>query len=329
MCTIYEIAKRCGVSTTTVSRVLNHHPYVSEEKRQLILQVMEEMEYTPSSAARTLRSHQTKTIAVSVPAVDHPFFAQLIKGISKEALDQGYKAIVLQTFYQEALELEGLQLLKRKEVDGVILGALENQWEKIEPFLTNGPIVMANEYHQTANIPIIGYDEREAAYKAVDYLIRSGRKSIGFCFDTESSEAQKQRKQGYLDALSAHGLPLQVDWLFGEAFTIEDGFRLMDVIHHMTNAPDAIFTGNDQVAAGLIKQAISYGYQIPKDLAVIGYDNQDICEVTAPTITTIDIPIVELGQRSLQQMIALLQDQKPLQREHIQLPTRLVTREST
>lgn len=188
---------------------------------------------------------------------------------------------------------------------------------------------MANEYHQTANIPIIGYDEREAAYKAVDYLIRSGRKAIGFCFDTESSEAQKQRKQGYLDALSAHGLPLQDDWLFGEAFTIEDGFRLMDVIHHMNNAPDAIFTGNDQVAAGLIKQAISYGYQIPEDLAVIGYDNQDICEVTAPTITTIDIPIVELGQRSVQQMIALLQDQKPLQREHIQLPTRLVTREST
>lgn len=97
----------------------------------------------------------------------------------------------------------------------------------------------------------------------------------------------------------------------------------------MKEAPDAIFTGNDQVAAGLIKQAISYGYQIPKDLAVIGYDNQDICEVTAPTITTIDIPIVELGQRSVQQMIALLQDQKPLQREHIQLPTRLVTREST
>ncbi|CAL8901556.1 MULTISPECIES: LacI family DNA-binding transcriptional regulator [Bacillus] len=329
MCTIYEIAKRCGVSTTTVSRVLNHHPYVSEEKRQLILQVMKEMEYTPSSAARTLRSHQTKTIAVSVPAVDHPFFAQFIKGISKEALDQGYKAIVLQTFYQESLELEGLQLLKRREVDGVILGALENPWEKIEPFLTNGPIVMANEYHQTADIPIIGYDEREAAYKAVDYLIQSGRKSIGFCFDTESSEAQKQRKQGYLDALSAHGLPLHDDWLFGEAFTIEDGFRLMDVIHDMKNAPDAIFTGNDQVAAGLIKQAISYGYQIPKDLAVIGYDNQDICEVTAPTITTIDIPIVELGQRSVQQIIEILQDQKPLQREHIQLPTQLVTREST
>lgn len=133
MCTIYEIAKRCGVSTTTVSRVLNHHPYVSEEKRQLILQVMKEMEYTPSSAARTLRSHQTKPL-LCLFQLWTILFAQLIKGISKEALDQGYKAIVLQTFYQEALELEGLQLLKRKEVDGVILGALENTWEKIEPF---------------------------------------------------------------------------------------------------------------------------------------------------------------------------------------------------
>ena len=83
----------------------------------------------------------------------------------------------------------------------------------------------------------------------------------------------------------------------------------MDLIQRMPDAPDAIFTGNDQVAAGLIKQAISYGYHIPKDLAVIGYDNQDICEVTAPTITTIDIPIVELGQQSVKQMIQLLQDQ--------------------
>ncbi|MFS0655388.1 LacI family DNA-binding transcriptional regulator [Bacillus sp. 179-C3.3 HS] len=329
MCTIYEIAKRCGVSTTTVSRVLNNHPYVSEEKRQHILQVMKEMEYTPSSAARTLRSHQTKTIAVSVPAVDHPFFAQLIKGISKEALDHGYKTIVLQTFYQASLELEGLQLLKRKEIDGVILGALENEWKKIKPFLTNGPIVMANEYHQTADIPIIGYDEREATYKAVDYVIQSGRHSIGFCFDTESSEAQKQRRQGYLDALSTHGLPLKEEWLFGHAFTIEDGFRIMNVIHEMSEAPDAVFTGNDQVAAGLIKQAIALGYQIPQDLAVIGYDNQAICEVTAPTITTIDIPIVELGQQAVQQMIQLLQQKKPLQREQIQLPTQLITREST
>ena len=113
MCTIYEIAKRCGVSTTTVSRVLNNHPYVSEEKRQHILQVMKEMEYTPSSAARTLRSHQTKPL-LCLFQLWTILFAQLIKGISKEALDQGYKAIVLQTFYQESVELEGLQLLKEK-----------------------------------------------------------------------------------------------------------------------------------------------------------------------------------------------------------------------
>ncbi|MGE6631953.1 LacI family DNA-binding transcriptional regulator [Bacillus sp. NPDC077027] len=329
MCTIYEIAKRCGVSTTTVSRVLNNHPYVADEKRQHILEVIKEMEYTPSSVARTLRSHQTNTIAVSVPAVDHPFFAQLIKGISKEALTQGYKAIVLQTFYQASLELEGLELLKRKEVDGVILGALENDWKEIQPFLSIGPIVMANEHHKTADIPIIGYDEREATYRAVHYLIQSGRRSIGFCFDTESSEAQKQRMLGYIDALKEHHLELNENWLFGEAFTIEDGFRLMDCIHLMAEPPDAIFTGNDQVAAGLIKRAIMCGYQIPQDLAVIGYDNQFICEVTQPTITTIDIPIVELGQQSVQQMMKLLKHKKTLKREYIQLPTKLVIREST
>lgn len=202
MPTIDEIAKLCNVSKTTVSRVLNNHPYVSKEKRDMILKAINELDYTPNYLARNFRRNKTQTIALSVPSIDHPFFAQLIKGVSHEVLFKNYKVIVFQTFYDKQTELELLELLKHKEVDGIILGTLENEWDQISPFLKYGPILLCNEYHHSADITIIGYDEFEAAYMGVVHLIERGHKKIGFCFDTPYSEAQCQRKEGYLDRKS-------------------------------------------------------------------------------------------------------------------------------
>ncbi|MFP7474577.1 LacI family DNA-binding transcriptional regulator [Niallia taxi] len=329
MPTIDEIARLCNVSKTTVSRVLNNHPYVSKEKRDMILKVINEMDYIPNSIARQFRKNETRTIALSVPSIDHPFFAQLIKGVSLQALTNNYKAVVFQTFYNQTSELELLELLKHKEIDGVILGALENDWCKIEPFLKYGPILLCNEYHHCADIPIIGYDEFEATYKAVVHLIEKGHEKIGFCYDTPYSEAQCQRKDGYLKALADYNLPQKHDWVFGGVFNIEDGFHLFKQIHNLKDSPTAIFTGNDQVAAGLIKKATISGFNIPKDLAVIGFDNQMICQVVTPTITTIDTPIIELGQKALLKLLDCLLGNVNLEREVIRLPTNLIIREST
>jgi LacI family transcriptional regulator, repressor for deo operon, udp, cdd, tsx, nupC, and nupG len=329
MPTIDEIAKLCNVSKTTVSRVLNNHPYVSKEKREQILSVIKELDYTPNSLARNLRSNKTHIIAISVPNIDHPFFAQLIKGVSQEALANDYKVLIYQTFYNKKTELELMDLLKNKEVDGIILCSLENDWLLIQPFLKYGPIVLCNEYHNTASIPVICYDEFVAAYMAVNHLIEKGHKKIGFCYDTSYSEAQRQRKEGYLAALSDHNLLYKKEWLFGKAFNIEDGFRIFEEIHKLKEKPTALFTGNDQVAAGIIKKAISSGYRVPEDLAIIGYDNQSICQVTSPTITTIDIPIIELGQQTVLKMLHYIRQNDKIKREVVKLPTKLVIREST
>jgi DNA-binding LacI/PurR family transcriptional regulator len=329
MATIDEIARLCNVSKTTVSRVLNNHPYVSKEKREMILKVINEIDYTPNSIARQFRKNETRTIALSVPSIDHPFFAQLIKGVSLQALSNKYKVVVFQTFYNQTIELELLELLKHKEVDGVILGALENNWCKIEPFLKYGPILLCNEYHHSANIPIIGYNEFEATYKAIVHLIEMGHNKIGFCYDTPYSEAQCQRKDGYLKALDDYNLPHNKDWIFGGVFNIEDGFHIFEQINNLKDSPTAIFTGNDQVAAGLIKRATISGFNVPKDLAVIGFDNQLICQVVTPTITSIDIPIIELGQKAFLKLIDCLLGNVSLRREVIRLPTNLIVREST
>ncbi|MDM5452214.1 LacI family DNA-binding transcriptional regulator [Peribacillus simplex] len=329
MTKISEIAKLCNVSKTTVSRVLNNHPYVSKEKREQILKVIKELDYVPSSLARNFRTNKTKTIAILVPRFDHPFFAQLIKGVSLAALENDYKVLIFQTFYDSKNELDIMERLKNREVDGVILGTLENEWNLIKPYLTYGPILLCNEYHYSAPIPIIGYDELEATYKAVDHLIKKGHKKIGFCYDTSYSQAQSQRKEGFLKALADNNLLHNEDWIFGHGFNIEDGFRICDEIFKLKEKPTALFTGNDQVAAGIIKRATALDYKIPEYLAIVGYDNQSICQVTTPTITTIDIPIMELGQRSAIELIKYLNNDLELKRDVIKLPTKLKIREST
>ncbi|MBM7702220.1 LacI family DNA-binding transcriptional regulator [Metabacillus iocasae] len=326
---IDEIAKICKVSKTTVSRVLNNHPYVSEEKRKKILDVIKELDYSPNSLARHLRTNKTRTIAISIPSIDHPFFSQLTKGISNQAFDQGYKVLIYQTFYKKEIELETINLLKNKEIDGVILCSLENEWSTLEPYLAYGPILLCNEYHESAPIPIICYDEFKATYIAVKHLIQRGHTNIGFCFDTFYSQAQAERMKGFSLALKEENLLVHTEWIFDRAFDIKDGFNIFKKLDGMAEKPTAIFTGSDQVAAGIIKEAISRNYHVPKDLAVIGFDNQLICQVTTPTITSIGIPIFELGRKSVQKILENIQHDENIEREVIQLPFELIIREST
>ncbi|PGV35906.1 NTD biosynthesis operon regulator NtdR [Bacillus anthracis] len=329
MVTINEIAKLCNVSNATVSRVLNNHPYVNSEKREKIIKVMQEFNYTPSAIARNLRINKTQTIALSIPNINHPFFGKLAREISKELLKHNYKLLIYQTFYEKKIELELLSLLKNKAVDGVILASLENSWENIEHYLAYGPIILCNEYEENAPIPIICYDEFEAGYKAVKHLISNGHKKIGFCFDSLNSQAQLKRQQGYLHALKEKQLPFNKKWLFGDAITINDGFRIFEKLDKLKDKPTALFTGNDQVAAGVIKGATIKGYSIPTDLAVCGYDNQLICTVTTPTISTIDIPIVKLSKRTVNEILLYINTDESIKRKIIEYPTNLIIREST
>ncbi|WP_044642735.1 LacI family DNA-binding transcriptional regulator [Risungbinella massiliensis] len=314
MPTINEIAKKSGVSRSTVSRVLNHHPYVSETKRLAVLQAIQEINYIPNSIARQLRSKSTRTVAILVPHAHHPFFSQLIRSISQTLMEKGYKASIIQTFYQKDIELDTFQLLKSKEIDGIILTSLENQWVQIEPFLNFGPIILCNEYEEKAPIPIFCYDEYDVAFKATSYLINQGYQKIGFCFDVSHSKAQKLRRKGYTDALRKAQLPIRKEWIFQGAISIEDGFRIFQQLVSLENRPTAIFTGNDQVAAGMIKAATNNGYAIPSDLAIIGFDNQRICEVTTPTITTIDIPIMQVGFETATSMVECLVNNQKVKR---------------
>lgn len=329
MSTIEDVAKLAGLSRTTVSRVLNDHPYVSVEKKKLVQQAMEHLGYVPNSAARSLRNQKTGIIAVLIPKISTPFFSQLIEVLEMAASTKGYQLIICQTQFSKQKELSYLNLLKTKQVDGVIMTSLQNEWPVVQTYLNYGPIVLCNDVIEQAEIPMVFVNQAFCGYTIAKHLLERGHKHVAYCSSGLVSEGLKAREMGFKRALTEAGLSLEKDVYFNRVTTIEDGKQIFKKIAGMKMAPTAIFTGADPVAAGIITEAKKHGWSIPKDLAVIGFDNMEITELLDPMITTVVQPVKEMALKSMDVIYEKIhKKQYRCHEKHEFLPV-LAVREST
>ncbi|MFC4322286.1 LacI family DNA-binding transcriptional regulator [Litchfieldia salsa] len=329
MSTIEDVARLAGLSRTTVSRVINNHPYVSIEKKQLVISAMNQLGYVPNSAARSLRNQKTGMLAVLIPRITNPFFSQLIESMEIEASDKGYQLIVCQTRYSKKKELTYLNLLKTKQVDGVIMASIQNDWELIEGYLQYGPIILCNEEDENATVPVIHVNQEYGGYIAAKHLVDQGHQRIAFSCRSLQSKVAKKREVGFLKALKEADLTFDENFAFRDAASIQDGKEVFHRIREMKDKPSAIFSSGDEVAAGIISEARRYGWRIPEDLAVIGFDNQAIAELMQPTISTVHQPIQQMASIALATLVDRLHSKKfHLRQDHI-LTVELVIREST
>lgn len=306
MATIEDVAKLAGLSRTTVSRVINDQPYVTEEKKQRILQAMDDLGYVPNSSARRLRSQRTDTIAVLLPRITNPFFANLIEAMEKKASQWGYQVIVCQTHDSKKKELDYLQLLKTKQVDGIVMTSLCNDWSTVEPYLESGPIVLCNEYMEEMSVPMVHMDHRKAAYESTMHLIDQGCTKIAYISGGSDTYLAEERKVGFMKALSECSLPYieeaSLDW----AIHVEDGQKVFNHIQNHHPFIDGVFTGSDEVAAGVVYEAVKAGWKVPDDLAVVGFDNQMLSLLMVPSVTTIDQPVVKMADRTIEVLVRQL-----------------------
>ncbi|MBD8067624.1 LacI family DNA-binding transcriptional regulator [Bacillus sp. PS06] len=328
MSTIEDVARLAGLSRTTVSRVINNHPYVSIEKRQLVVDAMNQLGYVPNSAARSLRNQKTGMLAVLIPKITNPFYSQLIESMEIAASERGYQLIVCQTRYSKKKELTYLNLLKTKQVDGVILASIQNDWELIEGYLQYGPIILCNEEDDQATVSGVHINQEYAGYIATKHLIEQGHRRIAFCCRSQSKVGNK-REIGFLKALHESGLAFNEQHAFRDTASIQDGKDVFHRIREMNDKPTAIFTGGDEVAAGIISEAKRFNWRIPEDLAVIGFDNQAIAELMQPTISTVHQPIQQMASIALETLVERLYSKNNQSREEHVLTVELVIREST
>ncbi|WP_370621964.1 substrate-binding domain-containing protein [Bacillus sp. JCM 19034] len=255
-----------------------------------------------------------------------------MEGLEEIAVENGYQLLICQTQARKEKELNFLHMLTTKQVDGLIFTSIENEWKTVEPYLQSGPIVLCNEYISEAKVPIVRLNQVKGSYLGTKCLIEKGHKAIAYC-GSNYSELGRDREKGFIQALAEFGLGLKKEWYFDNFYSIDCGKKVLQSILTMepNMRPTAIFTGSDEVAAGIIKEARQRAVPIPDQLAVIGFDDQPIAELLEPTLTTIRQPTKDMGRRTMEVMLSMLateQSNMQVDQTIVELPIELIIRES-
>jgi len=300
MANIKDIAKMAGVSVTTVSRVLNNHPYVSSEKRNAVRLAIEKYNYQRNINAVHLSKGKTFLIGVVVPFTNHPYFGLLVEGISDEAINHNYKLVLFQTNYEENREEEALKMLKHKQIDALIICSRICDWHIIDKYAAYGSIILCEDVGER-NISSTYVDHYKSFWKALEYLHQKGHHKIGYCVGRKTGSNSKQRESAYKDFLRQWNQEFELKYIFYDCFHFEDGERIIKGLLEMNNPPSALLVASDQVAAGILTCCKANNIKVPKELALMGFDNQPIAKVM--NITTLEIPLMELGRKLFRQAI--------------------------
>ncbi|SFA90071.1 MULTISPECIES: LacI family DNA-binding transcriptional regulator [unclassified Bacillus (in: firmicutes)] len=293
MSNIRDIARLANVSVATVSRVLNDHPYVREDKREAVLKAMEELNYQININAVHLAKGKTDIIGVVIPYINHPYFSTILEGIAEEAQKSGLKLMIIQTDYTAEKELEALDMLKLKQVDSLIITSRSIDLEVVQDYLAYGKIVLFEEIGDE-RFSSVFINHYEAFQEGMKLLIDSGHRQIGYCVGRHKGTSSSKRKQAYQDALKEVGVEVSEEWTFGECLFLEDGKKVIEKMQSLDSQPTALIVTNDMVAAGVFLEAQRAGLTY---LAILGFENHPISEALG--ISTISLPLKEMGRMAL------------------------------
>ncbi|MNW43869.1 Catabolite control protein B [compost metagenome] len=315
MANIHDIAKRAGVSVSTVSRVLNHNPYVSDAKRNAVQRAIEEFDYTPNRIAVDLIRQQTRRIGVIIPYNNNQAFDQLLHGALNRSVEGDYSIIVLPTKYDSNKELSCLNMLKNKQMDGLIITSRSNEWEVIIPYVKYGTIVAC----EFTDHPEIGcaYIDRFASYLDAFQLLKDrGHTRVAFTTARGvESNSTKLTLQAYQDVFGV----VPSGYHRGDCYTIEDGVRAGRHLLAINPQPTAVYANGDEVAAGIYQYARSMKLQVPEDLAIIGQENQPVG--VGLQLSTVDHQLVKVGEQAFDLAIKK-------SNEKTEIPYRIIVRQS-
>jgi LacI family repressor for deo operon, udp, cdd, tsx, nupC, and nupG len=328
---IYEVAKRAGVSTSTVSRVLSHPGVVSPDTRRRVLETVEEMGYAPNSIARNLRTRRSDKILVTVPDIANPFFALIIQGIEGAAQRAGYTVLLGNTQHEERHEERYARMIRRKEADGLIfLGHRipESAAEMVAEMAPRcAPVVHGCEYSPSLGVASVHIDNTAAAGDAMDHLYGLGHRRIAVITGPLISPLSRDRLSGAAGRAQTNGL--DGDLLVTEGdFTIESGAAAAETLLANPDPPTAIFCFNDEMAIGAIASARRRGLRVPDDLSVVGFDDIKFARHIDPPLTTISQPMREIGEGTVRLLLEILRGDE-IQPVSVTLPHQLTVRGST
>ncbi|PXV86902.1 LacI family transcriptional regulator [Lachnotalea glycerini] len=330
---INDIAKLAGVSKSTVSRVINNKQEgMSEETRNKISKIIEEVGYIPNSMARSITVSETKIIGVIIPDVENPFFSQIVRGIEDYAVKKGYTVFLCNSDFNRKKEQNYLYSLLEKRVDGIILntsGELDSVRLRELLYKSKLPIiVMDRKTNDFMNYPGVFINNEQAAYEGVSYLINKGNKNIVYLGGEKSVYTVQERYKGYLRAMGNAGLGIGKNSISYGKLSIESGYERTCKLLEEKADIDAIFASADVIAIGALKAAREYQIQIPDQIEIMGFDNINLCDIVTPTLSTVGQPIYKIGEKSAKMLIDSIHNKDKVF-EDVYLQTKLIIRQST
>lgn len=328
MATIKEVAGRAGVSSATVSHVINGTRYVSDAVREQVLNAMAELGYRPNALARSLRSGQTHTLGLILPDSANPFFAEVGHSIEIAAFDQGYSVILCNTENDFAKETLYMDVLTKKQVDGMIFVATGDRSDSLKNLVEmEVPTVVMDRDFPELELDVVLTDNLQGGYLATQYLISLGHKRIGCIAGPSGINPSARRVTGYKQALEAARLAIEPKLVMNGDFHPETGWEAGRAMLSQPNPPTAIFACNDLMAMGVLRAAAELGLRVPDDLAVVGYDDIEFASYTNPPLTTIKQPKDEMGLATLRFLLGRIKDKQSAPQRAL-LPVSLVIRGS-
>jgi len=328
---IKEVALKAGVSIATVSRVINDKGPVAVETRQRILTAIEQLRYVPHGAARSLITNQTDTIGVLLPDLYGEFFSEVIRGIDLAARRNGFH-VLISGFHSDRAEIEAVLRALRGRVDGLIVLSPDVDAQGLRRNLPETlPVVLLNtrvQGREGAAFDAINVDNYGGAFAMVRHLASLGHRRIALiCGPAENADA-RARLRGYRDALRAEGIAPASELEIAGDFSEESGYRAGGRLLALEPRPAAVFAANDSMAVGCLFALREAGVEVPGGIALAGFDDIPIARYVTPPLSSVHVPIAELGERAMERLLHAVEHKNAHERRQETVATTLVVRGS-
>jgi len=325
---LVDIAKETGFSIATVSRVLSNSTYpVRAAVREKILETAHSMGYRPNLVARSLRTDQTNTVGILVDDLLSPFSPQVVRGIQDQLKEKNFISLIVNSDWDLEQEQAGIESLLSRPVDGIIFVESSHLTNSEALTKANKPGVFVHRLFGTPIKNSVVPDDNYGAGLAVEHLIRLGHSYIAYISGLESWHNSKERLLGYKKTLEKYEIPLLEDWIQPGDWEVEGGYSAAQRLMLLSNRPTAIFAANDLMALGAVYAIQDAGLSVPHDVAVVGYDNREFTWIVRPNISTVVMPVYEMGRIAAEILLQQIVDGAD-EREEVKVKGELIIRDT-
>jgi LacI family transcriptional regulator len=324
--TLTMVAERAGVSPSTVSRILNGTAQVSVHKQQLVRSVIEELNFRPDPAARSLAGGRAMSIGVLTQFIDSPYYGEALRGIEDVVQQANYSPLFVSGHWNESEEKDRIYMLLERKVDGIIVLTGKLTDETLLDVAASIPVVVTGRHLLAPNLFGIDFDNVEGACLAVRHLYALGHQRVAFISGPLDHSDAVQRLAGFRSELQRKNMPFEEALIVTSDFQESGGFRAMNQLLETHQSFTAVIAANDQMAYGARLALYRAGIRVPEDVSIVGFDDLPHSAFTLPPLTTVRQSIYEVGSSAARALFELIEGRTPAP---IQIPAELVVREST